>query len=159
MNTLPCLKFPLITLQNIHNTVQNCRTFLYSLRLQFFVCALMVFLILFSFEQVMTKKAKKRIVFASLYLGTGPLEKELVWCFAYLLLLLLLLLLLWTFNIVAIPMVTMAQSAANWRNTHTHMDRTHSLTHLQLQHSYSHVVWNASLAIIFQCLLGLFVFS
>ena len=26
-------------------------------------------------------------------------------------------------------MVTMAQSAANWRNTHTHMDRTHSLTH------------------------------
>ena len=27
------------------------------------------------------------------------------------------------------PMVTVAQSAANWRNTHTHMDRTHSLTH------------------------------
>ena len=27
-------------------------------------------------------------------------------------------------------MVIMAQSAANWRNTHTHMDRTHSLTHL-----------------------------
>ena len=26
-------------------------------------------------------------------------------------------------------MVTMAQSAANWRNTHTHVDRTHSLTH------------------------------
>ena len=25
-------------------------------------------------------------------------------------------------------MVTMAQSAANWHNTHTHMDRTHSLT-------------------------------
>ena len=23
------------------------------------------------------------------------------------------------------------QSAANWRNTHTHMDRTQSLTHLQ----------------------------
>ena len=26
-------------------------------------------------------------------------------------------------------MVTMTQSAANWRITHTHMDRTHSLTH------------------------------
>ena len=26
-------------------------------------------------------------------------------------------------------MVTMAQSAAIWGNTHTHMDRTHSLTH------------------------------
>ena len=26
-------------------------------------------------------------------------------------------------------MVTMAQSAANWRNTHTHMDRMYSLTH------------------------------
>ena len=31
-------------------------------------------------------------------------------------------------------MVTMAQSAANWRNTHTHMDRMHSLTQLH-QHS------------------------
>ena len=29
----------------------------------------------------------------------------------------------------AVPMVTMTQSAANWRNTHTHVDRTHSLTH------------------------------
>ena len=27
-------------------------------------------------------------------------------------------------------MVTMAQSAADWHNMHTHMDRTHSLTHL-----------------------------
>ena len=27
-----------------------------------------------------------------------------------------------------VPMVTMAQSAVNWRHTHTHMDRTHSLT-------------------------------
>ena len=27
------------------------------------------------------------------------------------------------------PMVTMAQSAANWCNTHTHVDRTYSLTH------------------------------
>ena len=26
-------------------------------------------------------------------------------------------------------MVTRSQSAANWRNTHTHVDRTHSLTH------------------------------
>ena len=29
----------------------------------------------------------------------------------------------------AIPMVTRAQSAANWRSTHTDMDRTHPLTH------------------------------
>ena len=36
-----------------------------------------------------------------------------------------------------------SQSAANWRNTHIHMDRTHSLTHLN-QHSYSHVVRSAS---------------
>ena len=40
-------------------------------------------------------------------------------------------------------MVTMAQSAVNWRNTHTHMDRTHSFTHVH-QHSYSHVVRSAS---------------
>ena len=26
-------------------------------------------------------------------------------------------------------MVTMAQSATHWRNTHTHVDRRHSLTH------------------------------
>ena len=31
--------------------------------------------------------------------------------------------------LLLIPMVTMAQSAVNWRNTHTLMDRTHSLTH------------------------------
>ena len=44
-------------------------------------------------------------------------------------------------------MVTVAQRAANGRNTHTHVDRTHSLTHLQ--HSYNHVgqlsyyrIWN-----------------
>ena len=54
-------------------------------------------------------------------------------------------------------MVTMAESAANWRNTHTHMDRTHSLTHLH-QHSYNNVVRSASLAITFQYMLGLFVF-
>ena len=35
-------------------------------------------------------------------------------------------------------MVSMAQSAANWHNMHTHMDRTHSLTHLQcFIHSYN----------------------
>ena len=30
-------------------------------------------------------------------------------------------------------MVTMVQSAVNWRNMHTHMDRTHSHTHLHQQ--------------------------
>ena len=30
----------------------------------------------------------------------------------------------------------MAQSATNWRNTHTHVDLTHSLTLLH-QHSYN----------------------
>ena len=40
-------------------------------------------------------------------------------------------------------MVTIAQGAANWRSTHTHVDRTHSLTHLH-QHSYNnHVVRSA----------------
>ena len=43
-------------------------------------------------------------------------------------------------------MVTMAQSAVNWRNTHTHVYRTHSLTHSH-QHSYNHVVRSASSAI------------
>ena len=43
-------------------------------------------------------------------------------------------------------MVTMAQSAANWRNTRTHVDRTHSLTHLH-QHSYDHFLGSASSAI------------
>ena len=42
-------------------------------------------------------------------------------------------------------MVAMAQSAINWRNTHTHVNRTHSLTHLQC--SYNHVVRSASTAI------------
>ena len=42
-------------------------------------------------------------------------------------------------------MVTMAQSAANWCNTHNHVDRTHSLTHLH-QHSYKHFVRSASSA-------------
>ena len=40
-------------------------------------------------------------------------------------------------------MVTMAQSVVNWHNTHTHVDRTHSLTHLH-QHSYIHMVRSAS---------------
>ena len=43
-------------------------------------------------------------------------------------------------------MVTMAQSAANWCNTHTHVDRMHSLTHLH-QHSYNHLVRSAGSAI------------
>ena len=43
-------------------------------------------------------------------------------------------------------MVTMAQNAANWCNTHTHVDRMHSLTHIH-QHSYNHFVRNASSAI------------
>ena len=83
-------------------------------------------------------------------------------CLTKLLLLSLLLLILWRTLIHeiigAVPMVTMAQSAANWHNTHTHIDHTHSLTHLH-QHSYNHVVWRASSAIIFQCMLGLFVFT
>ena len=45
-------------------------------------------------------------------------------------------------------MITMAQSVANWRNTHTHVDRTHSLTHVHRdQHSHNHVVRSASSAI------------
>ena len=44
-------------------------------------------------------------------------------------------------------MVTVAQSAANWRNTHTKLDCTHTLTHLH-QHSYIHFVRSASSAII-----------
>ena len=36
-------------------------------------------------------------------------------------------------------MVTMAQSAMNWHNTHTHVDHTNSLAHLH-QHSYNHIV-------------------
>ena len=50
------------------------------------------------------------------------------------------------FLIGAVLTVTVAQSAANWRNTHTLVDRTHSLTHLH-QHSYSHFVRSASAAI------------
>ena len=43
-------------------------------------------------------------------------------------------------------MVTMAQSAVNWYSTHTHVDRTPSLTHVH-QHSYTHIVRSASSAI------------
>ena len=43
-------------------------------------------------------------------------------------------------------MVTMAESAANWCNTHTLVGRTHSLTHVH-QHSCSHFVRSASSAI------------
>ena len=38
----------------------------------------------------------------------------------------------------AVPVVTMAQGVANWRNTHTHVDRTLLLSHLH-QHSYNHM--------------------
>ena len=40
----------------------------------------------------------------------------------------------------------MAQSTVNWRNTHTHVDRMHSLTQLH-QHSHNHVVRSARSAI------------
>ena len=40
-------------------------------------------------------------------------------------------------------MVTMDQNAVNWRNTHTQVDRTHSLTHLH-QRSYKHYVRSAN---------------
>ena len=43
-------------------------------------------------------------------------------------------------------MVTMAQSTTNWRNMHSHMDHTHSLTRVH-QHSYNHVVRSASPAV------------
>ena len=43
-------------------------------------------------------------------------------------------------------MVIVAQSAANWRNTHTHVDHTHSLTHLH-QYIHNHVVRSASSAV------------
>ena len=41
-------------------------------------------------------------------------------------------------------MVIMAQTAANWHNTHSHVDRTHSLT--SYQHSYNTVFRSASSA-------------
>ena len=37
-------------------------------------------------------------------------------------------------------MVTMAQSAANWRNMHTHVDHTRIHSHTLHQHSFYHVV-------------------
>ena len=48
--------------------------------------------------------------------------------------------------ISVVPMVIMTQSAVNWRNTRTHVDRTHSLIHLH-QHRYDHVVRSAGSAI------------
>ena len=39
---------------------------------------------------------------------------------------------------------------------HAHSHGSHAFTHTLLhQHSYNHVVWSASLAFIFQCMLGL----
>ena len=51
-------------------------------------------------------------------------------------------------------MVTMVQSAANWRSTHTHVYRTHSLTHVR-QHCYNHFVRSASSATpyIYTCII------
>ena len=49
----------------------------------------------------------------------------------------------WRTLIGAVPM---AQSAANWCNAHTHVERTHSLTHLH-QHSNNHVVRSTCSAI------------
>ena len=46
----------------------------------------------------------------------------------------------------AIPMVSMAQSAANWRKTNPQVNRMHSLTRLH-QHSCNHFVRSASWAI------------
>ena len=42
----------------------------------------------------------------------------------------------------AAPLVTTAQSATNWPNTHTHVDRTHAYIN-----SHNHVVQSASSAI------------
>ena len=47
-------------------------------------------------------------------------------------------------------MVTMAQSAANWRqHTLTHVDRTHSLTRYVNTVSYNHIGRSASSAITY----------
>ena len=41
-------------------------------------------------------------------------------------------------------MVTVAQSAVNWRNTHTQVDRTHSLTHLQYINTFTTTLCEAT---------------
>ena len=74
---------------------------------------------------------KQRVSICTLYYNNNNNNEEDIW------------------SIGAIPMVTMAQSAANWRNM-TRVDHTHSFTHLQLhQHSYkyNHFMWSASSAI------------
>ena len=53
----------------------------------------------------------------------------------------------------AIPMVTMAQSAANWRNTHTHVDRTHSGTHTLYINTVT-TTWCSALTL---CVYGAFI--
>ena len=63
---------------------------------------------------------------------------------------------LWRTLIGAIPMITMAESAANWRNTDTHMDRTHFHSHTWHQHSYNQVVPSASSALLFPVHAGSF---
>ena len=62
------------------------------------------------------------------------------------------LLLLWRTLIGAVPIITMAQSAANWRNTHTDVDRTHSLSHFTSTQLQPHGVQSAISAINVQIL-------
>ena len=57
----------------------------------------------------------------------------------------------------AVPMVTVVQSAANWRNTLTHVDRTHSLTHLH-QQSYNHNCAKRQLS-YYRLWNGIFIFE
>ena len=52
--------------------------------------------------------------------------------------------------------ICMAQRAANWRNTHTHLDRMHSRTHWH-QQSYNHVMPCEAPAQLFQNLESIFI--
>ena len=57
-------------------------------------------------------------------------------------------------------MATMAQSAANWRNTHTHMDRTHLFTHTLYINTVTNTWCEAPAQLLFvQCMLDLFVYT
>ena len=50
----------------------------------------------------------------------------------------------------AVPMVTVAESAANWRNTHTQVSGSHAFAHTLAStqlHFYNHFVQSASSAI------------
>ena len=94
------------------------------------LCTSFLFLVLFSFRHKLTTHSRDELYKPQGQGWTHGVGKEGGDVGHKLLLLLLLRTL-----IGVIPMVTMAQSAANWRNTHTHMDRTHSLTHLQHSHN------------------------